>query len=229
MPSAGRITTHTTGVQIHPCMLDHPGPARQHRAARWRHHGPARPYQHPGQHGHPDAVQHAADIPAAAECVPSSRHATGLHPDRDAADRLVDELPEIHDQPAQGLVWRECDQGERLWLPASPQAHGGPVATADDDGDGGRGGEGAIHPGSEPGGRGGELGPGGARAGKAGVVGGARFRDERDRQFLAEGPAGAARRTDARTDRHGGVLPAVRAGGGEGRHRHQYGSAGAVA
>ncbi len=38
-----------------------------------------------------------------------------------------------------------------------------------------------------------ELRRGGARAGQAGMAGGARLRHERDRQFLAEGPPGAAR------------------------------------
>ena len=45
---------------------------------------------------------------------------------------------------------------------------------------------------------------------QARVAGGARFRDDRDREVLAEGPAGAARRAGAGRYRHRGVLPARR-------------------
>ena len=43
-----------------------PGVARQYRAAGRRRAGIARSFEHPGQHRHPDPLQHAAELPAAA-------------------------------------------------------------------------------------------------------------------------------------------------------------------
>ena len=65
----GRLDASRVRRADHPRRLDHPGPARQYRPARRRHAGAARPLQHPGQHRHPDALQHAADLSAAAQRV----------------------------------------------------------------------------------------------------------------------------------------------------------------
>ncbi len=62
----------------------------------------------------------------------TARHPGAVPRHRDAADRLVAQLPQIRRQPAEGLVWRERHQGQRVRLPASAQADRRPVAAADD-------------------------------------------------------------------------------------------------
>ena len=71
----GRLDPSLDGRADHPGRHHHPGPARQCRAAGRRHHGAARPRVDPGLDRHPDALQHAADLPAAAERLPQPRHA----------------------------------------------------------------------------------------------------------------------------------------------------------
>ena len=46
----------------HPRRLDHPAAARQHRPPGRRHPGAARPREHPGLDGHPDALRHPAEL-----------------------------------------------------------------------------------------------------------------------------------------------------------------------
>ena len=75
--------------------------------------------QHPGQHRHPDALQHAADLPAAAQRVPPARHAARIPGGRDAADRLVAQHAEIHGQPAEGLVRRAAPGRTTSWATSS--------------------------------------------------------------------------------------------------------------
>ena len=53
----------------------HPDAARQHRPARRRHSGPARPFEHPGQYRHPHPVQHAAGLFAPAERAQAAQDA----------------------------------------------------------------------------------------------------------------------------------------------------------
>ena len=81
--------------------------ARQHRPARRRHHGHARPFQHPGL----DRRRRRSTTCCPATCrspPPTSEHETldeyveheGL------PNRLLGQLPQVHRQPAQGLVRR---------------------------------------------------------------------------------------------------------------------------
>ena len=88
--------------------------ARQHRPARRRHHGDARPFQHPGLDRRPDALRPAARLPAPAGRRRGARDARRLRRARGAADRLLGQLPQVHRQPAQGVVRRRRHAGERL-------------------------------------------------------------------------------------------------------------------
>ena len=78
---------------VHPLRRDHPAAAGQHRPAGRRRVRAARARQHPGLHGHPDAVQPAARLPADAQrgatttsratstpCAAARRRATGRRP-----------------------------------------------------------------------------------------------------------------------------------------------------
>ena len=115
-------TQHTVGVQIHPRRGDHPAAAGQHRPARRRHPGAARPRLDPGLDRHPDALQHPPRLhPDAARprarqprAVPRAEHrarpASGAHMDA------------YIDQPAEGVVGRRRDRRERLLL-RLPAAH----------------------------------------------------------------------------------------------------------
>ncbi len=106
----------------HDRRADHPhrrhpaAAARQHGPARRRHHGDARPLHHPGLDRRPDALRPAARLPAAADRRRQARDARRLLRERGHADRLLGQLPEVHRQPAQGVVRRRGDQGQRLRL-----------------------------------------------------------------------------------------------------------------
>ena len=129
----GRMDASQHGRADHPRRDDHPGSARQYRPAGRRHPGLARSLQHSGQHGYPDALQHAAHLSAAAECA-SSRIIT-------LKDFLKAEtvptgwwhnLPEIHGEPADGLVRRGGNQRQRMGLRLHPEADRRPFAAAHD-------------------------------------------------------------------------------------------------
>ena len=93
-----------------------PTAAGQHRPARRRHHGDARPFQHPGLDRHPDAVRPLARLPAPAGRRRGPRDAGRLHRARGTAHRLLVQLPQVHRQPAQGVVRRGGHAGERFRL-----------------------------------------------------------------------------------------------------------------
>ena len=63
-----------------------------------------------------DAVRPAARLPAAAGRRRGARDARRLRRVRGAADRLLGQLPQVHRQPAQGVVRRRGHAGERLPL-----------------------------------------------------------------------------------------------------------------
>ena len=66
-------THHTTGVQIIRACSIMQGLLGNIGRPGGGIHGAARALQHPGQHRHSDAVQHAADLPAAARRVQEAR------------------------------------------------------------------------------------------------------------------------------------------------------------
>ena len=94
--------------------------ARQHGQARWRHHGDAGPLHHPGLDRSGDAVRRAAGLPAAAVRRGGPRDARLLRRAGGAAHRVLGQLPQVHRQPAQGLVRRRRHAGERLRLLLAP-------------------------------------------------------------------------------------------------------------
>ena len=71
----GRLDPAHRGRAVHPRRGDHAAPAGQHRPARRRDHGPARPRLDPGLDRHPDAVQHPARLPADAAAPPTRMRA----------------------------------------------------------------------------------------------------------------------------------------------------------
>ncbi len=94
--------------------------ARQHGQAGWWHHGDAGPLHHPGLDRSGDAVRRAAGLPAAAVRRGGARDPRLLRPAGGAAHRVLGQLPQVHRQPAQGLVRRRRDAGERLRLLLAP-------------------------------------------------------------------------------------------------------------
>ena len=71
---------------------------------------------HPGVDRPGDAVRRAARLPAAAVRRRAARDPRLLRRARGAAHRVLGQLPQVHRQPAQGLVRRRRDAGERLLL-----------------------------------------------------------------------------------------------------------------
>ncbi len=116
----GRLDAPHRGRAVHPHRRHPAGPAGQHGPARRRHPRPARARLHPGLHRHPDAVQPAAGLPGHAarrRAHVAGRVLRGRRPD----DRLLGRHPGLHGQPAQGLVRRRRDGGERLLLRPAAQ------------------------------------------------------------------------------------------------------------
>ena len=70
---------------------------------------------------------------------------------RDRADWLVAQPTEIHDLAAEGLVRRACAAEQRVLLRSHSENDWGPIATADDLGDGRRSREGSVRVRTEPG------------------------------------------------------------------------------
>ena len=99
----------------HPATL-----AREHGPARRRHHGDARPLHHPGLDRPRHAVRRVARLPAAAGRRRGARDAGLLRRTRGHAHRLLGQLPQVHRQPAQGVVRRRRHAGERLRLLVAP-------------------------------------------------------------------------------------------------------------
>ena len=99
----------------------HPAaPPRQHGPAGRRHHGDAGPLHHPGLDRPGDAVRRAARLPAAAVRRRAPRDPRLLCRARGHAHRILGQLPQVHRQPAQGLVRRRRHAGERLRLLLAP-------------------------------------------------------------------------------------------------------------
>jgi formate dehydrogenase major subunit len=105
---------------------DHPrggypaGPAGQHRPPRRRHPGIARALQHPGQHRHSHALQHAARLFGTTACPQGPCHLRGLPGERNPQKRVLDNFPKF----AHSLMraWYGDNAGEHnqwgfQWIP----------------------------------------------------------------------------------------------------------------
>ena len=111
----------------HPHRRHPAAPARQHGAAGRRHERRARSRQHPGQHRQRDLVGDPARLsahPGAGAEEPrrlrDPERAQEVR--RELLELLRHQLPEVHGQPAQGLVRRRGDEGQRVRLRLHPQA-----------------------------------------------------------------------------------------------------------
>ena len=86
------------------------------------------------------SIQGSTDIPTLYNLLPgylntpsalkNARHPGRLHRDRDQPDQLLGPLPQVHRQPAQGLVRRRGHEGERLRLRLAAPEHRRPLAPA---------------------------------------------------------------------------------------------------
>ncbi len=103
-------THHSVGRADHPRGDHHPGPAGQRRPARRRHHGAARPLS--ASRARPTSRRSTTC------CRPTCRSRTSSTSTARSKnyldvetphDRLVGQLPQIHGQPAEGLVRRARD------------------------------------------------------------------------------------------------------------------------
>ena len=102
---------------VHPHRRDHPAAAGQHGPPGRRHHGPARSRQHPGLDRHPDAVQPAARLPADAATRRTTRAwRSGWTACAPRVQGLLGPGRRLRRQPAQGVVGRRGDAGQRLLL-----------------------------------------------------------------------------------------------------------------
>ena len=111
----GRLDPAHGRRAVHPHRRDPAAAAGQHRPAGRRHPRAARARQHPGLDRHPHAVQPAAGLPADAVRARARgpRHLPG---GRGRRHRLLGQQARLHGEPAQGVVGRRRDRGERLLL-----------------------------------------------------------------------------------------------------------------
>ena len=108
-----RLDPAFQGRPDHPHRRHPAAPSGQHRASRRRDHGAARPRDHPGLDRHRHPLQHPSRLPADAGREQGPRHLEGLRGERDRRDGLVEQLPQVHNQPDEGLVRREVRPRER--------------------------------------------------------------------------------------------------------------------
>ena len=103
----------------HPRGDDPAAAAGQHRPARRRDPRPPRPRHDPGLDRHPDAVQPPARLPTMPSAEHTTRWPTTSRPT--ARRRATGPTSEVHRQPAEGVVRRRGDGGERLRLRLDPR------------------------------------------------------------------------------------------------------------
>ena len=115
-------TQHTVGVQYIRTAAILQTAARQHRPARRRHPGAARPRLHPGLHRHPHPVRPAARLPARCRTRTRTRTWPASCRRRPCRHGLLGQHARLHGQPAEGLVGRGRHGGERLLLRLPAQA-----------------------------------------------------------------------------------------------------------
>ena len=97
-------TQHTVGVQIIRAAGHPAAAARQHRSARRRHSGPARPREHSGQHRQSDAVPLDHRLHVAPVGAQTPRNAEGVPGHRDGAHVVLLQPAQVHGQLSQGVV-----------------------------------------------------------------------------------------------------------------------------
>ena len=184
---------------------------------------------HPGLHRHPDAVRPAARLhPDAARA--RARGPRQLRRGRAAQKGYWAQHARLPGQPAEGVVGRRGDGGERLLLRLPAAAHRQPqhlrdrawpssTATC----------KGYFLIGENP-----AVGSANARMqrlghGEARLAGRARLLADRERHLVEGRPGDRDRRAAHRGHRHRGVLPARRRAHREGRQLHQHPAHAAVA
>ena len=214
-------THHTVGVQmirtsaIIQLLLGNMG-----RPGR-RHHGAPRARQHPGLDRHPDAVQPAARVPADAEGRAARLARRVRRRDREpAAEGLLGQRQELRRQPAQGVVGRRGDGGERLRLLLPAAADRRPRHVRDRDVDAARRDRRLLPARAEPGGGLGPRQDAAAGAGAPEVARGPRPQPDRVRDVLVRRTGDRDGRAEDRRDRHRGLLLPRRRARREGRHVH---------
>ena len=132
------------GRAVHPHRGDPAVAARQHRPAGRRHPGAARARLHPGLDRHPHAVRPAARLPADAARAYATTTSTAYVRGRAHRQGLLGEHPQLHGQPAEGLVGRRRDGGQRLLLRLPATADRQPQHVRDGPGPDGRGLQGLL-------------------------------------------------------------------------------------
>ena len=116
----GRLDAAFQGRADHPHGGDPTAPPRQHRASGRRHHGAARARDHSGLDRHRHPLRHPPWLSADAGREQGPRHVEELPRERDCRERLVVQLPQVHNQPDEGLVRREVRPRERRSLRPFP-------------------------------------------------------------------------------------------------------------
>ena len=113
---ARRLDAAHDRLAVHPRRVDPAAAAGQHRPARRRGDGDARPRLHPGLQRHPDAVRPAAR--ATSRCRTRTRTRTSTSSSRPTrpSEGFWGNMRDYTGQPAQGVVGRRGDRRQRLLL-----------------------------------------------------------------------------------------------------------------
>ena len=127
----GRLDAALERRADHPHRRDPAALARQYRPARRRHHGAARARFDPGLDRYPDALRCAARLPRDAARRQRRGHARSSTSKKHTnTTGLWHQFPELLHQPAEGLLRRARDAGERLRLRLAAEDHRRPFATS---------------------------------------------------------------------------------------------------
>ena len=192
-------TQHTIGVQIIRAAGHPAAAAGQHRAARRRHPGPARPRQHPGQHRQPDAVPLDHRLHGASEHPEAPRNPEGVSGHRDGADRrTTPTTPKFMVSYLKAMYGDESHPRQRLSATPGTRVSPATIAHSDDGRHGRRQGQGHVRHRPEPGRRRPERRAAATGAGQSGLDGRARLLRNRDGLVLVRLARGQERPAHAR-------------------------------
>ncbi len=204
----------------------HPATAAgQHRPARRRRHGHARPFQHPGFDRHSHPVRPAAGLPAAADGRAASRTFGLVHQVRRADHGLLGQLLQVHRQSAQGVVRRGGHEGERVLLSLAAAPRRRLLAAAVLQQDVARRGQGLFSVRPEPRRRRPQRRPAPRRPAQPRLAGGRGLVPDRERRLLEKRP----QRAESFRDQNGGLFHPRRLHAGKGRQPDQHATADPVA
>ena len=144
----GRLDASHDRCPDHPRRVDHAAAAREHRPPRWRHPRAARPREHPGLDGHPDALRHPARLHP--DAAPQREGLQRLGRDERSGQWRVGAAARVLHEPDEGVVRRRGHRGQRLvlWPPAAHRRR--PFALRDHDEHGRRPYEGLLRHRPEP-------------------------------------------------------------------------------